>query len=190
MSKSAVIDTKKKSVAEILEGRIDDREGGPAVSILGSVIGFPARFEAIGTGFPFGVMYFVQTEVIEDPSKPKTQGLELSICPRKASGFLGFLAHIFLFEGRGMSVHDRQLDSLFIFTYNDRTEAERFVKYPGVAECLLRLHKYTEFSDLKIKANAGIFLAQSKSFKALDLDVCRVTFKLLGEIGQVLFEAF
>jgi hypothetical protein len=48
----------------------------------------------------------------------------------------------------------------------------------------------THFTEITIKADAGLSVSQPKSFDALDLDVAREVFKVIGELGQVLFEAF
>ena len=89
-----------------------------------------------------------------------------------------------------MSVRDKRLEGKFVFSHNNEQLAERFVKYPGVADRLQALEEYSKFSEITIKTDAGIVLSQPKSFNAMDLDACRVTFKTLGELGQVIFEAF
>lgn len=186
------LQAKLQAVADILEGRIvDAQESGVAVCVKGSVLGFPATLQAISPSWPFGVTYIVETEVVEDPNKTRIDDLlQMVIYPRMGRGFLGFFSHILLFESRGMSVRDKRLESKFIFSYNDDQLAERFVKYPGIADRLISLEDYSKFSEITIKTDAGIVLSQPKSFNAVDLDACRVTFKTLAEIGQVIFEAF
>lgn len=185
------LNAKMQAVAEIIEGRVIKNDQRVAVSVKGSVLGFPASLEAIHTGWPFGVMYFLETEVVEDPNKKNiAEPLKLTILPRVGRGFFQFFSHILLFESRGMPVGDKSLEGRFIFLHNDKDLAERFVKYPGVSDRLIKLEQYSKFGELTIKADAGIFLSQPKSFAALDLDICRETFRILGELGQVVFEAF
>ncbi|HEY9868236.1 MAG TPA: hypothetical protein V6D08_03655 [Candidatus Obscuribacterales bacterium] len=185
------LDAKMQAVADIIEGRVVKDDQRVAVSIKGSVLGFPATLEAVHTGWPFGVMYFLETQVIEDPAKSAhKEPLKMTVMPRFGRGLFRFFAHILLFESQGQSINDKALESRFIFQYNDLPLAERFVKYPGNPDRLARLEEYSKFTELTVKSDAGIYLAQPKSFVALDLDVCRETFRLLGELGQVLFEAF
>jgi len=185
------LEAKKQAIAEIIEGRVVPDETRVAVSIKGSVIGFPASLEALNTGWPFGVMYSLDTKVVDDPNKPTIkEPLKMTILPRMGRGLLRFIAHIVLFEARGMRVGDKFLESKFVFEYSDEQLAERFVRYPGMSERLIKLEQFSGFNELTIKSDAGLFLSQPKSFTALDLDVCRETFRLLGEMGQVLFESF
>jgi hypothetical protein len=48
----------------------------------------------------------------------------------------------------------------------------------------------TKFTEVVIRADAGLSLSQPKSFNALDLDICKETFRSLAELGQILFESF
>jgi hypothetical protein len=186
------IQAKLDAVAEILDGRvIDGTESGLAVCVKGSVLGFPATLQAISPGWPFGVMFVIETEIVVDPNSARHDNpLQMIVYPRVGRGFFGFFSHILLFESRGMSVKDKRLESKFIFSHNDENLAERFVKYPGVSERLSQLEDYAKFNELTIKSDAGIVLNHPKSFQAMDLDVCRTTFKSLGELGQVLFESY
>ncbi len=191
MSNPTEVQSKANAVSSIIEGRVVDDTRRVEVCVKGTVLGFPATIEAIKTGFPFGVTYYIETKVIDDPGvQPDPNALKMTIFPRYAKGFMGFFARILLFESSGMKVNDKKFDSIFISQFNDRHEAERFVKYPSVMDKLLHLQRYTQFTELIIRANAGVCLSQPKSFKSLDLDVCRDTFQQLGEIGQVLFESF
>ena len=166
------VEAKLQAVAEILEGRVIKDDPHLAVFVKGSVTGFPAMMKAISLNWPFGVMYFLETEVVEDPNRPsKDEVLQMTVTPRFGKGFMSFFAHIFLFEARGESVGDRLMESKFIFSHNSMRLAERFVRYPGMAQRLLRLLEYSKFSELQVKTDAGLFLSQPKSFTALDLDV-------------------
>ncbi|MBI4534392.1 MAG: hypothetical protein HY711_10655 [Candidatus Melainabacteria bacterium] len=185
------IAAKLRAVADIIEGRVVNEDPRVAICVKGSVLGFPATLEAIHPNWPFGVMYYVETQIIEDPGKTKlSEPLNLTVCPRFGRGLMAFFAHLFLFEARGMSVNDKRLESRFIISYNDGAQAERYVKYPGNPDRIQRLEEFSKFSELTVRSDAGLYLAQPQSFRALDLDICRETFRLLGELGQVLFEAF
>jgi hypothetical protein len=185
------LDAKLQAAAQILEGRVVKNDPAVEVCIKGSVFGFPAALKAIKSGWPFGVMYFLETEVVEDPNQAKRpDALKLTLSPRYGRGIWGFFTRLLLFEDSGMTVADKQLDSRFICNYNNAALAERFMKYPGVADNLLKLEHYCKFSEMQISSQAGIYMAQPKSFRALDLDVCRESFKILGQLGQVIFEAF
>jgi len=48
----------------------------------------------------------------------------------------------------------------------------------------------TKFSEMGVKSKAGLYLTQPTNFNSVNLDIVRVTFKTLGELGQVLFESF
>lgn len=184
------LEAKKRAVAEIVEGRV--LESTMAVLVKGSVLGFPATLQAMSPGWPFGVTYIVETEVIEDPTAASTDKdmLELTVYPRMGRGIWKFFSHILLFEARGMPVRDKSLEEKFVFSHNGAQLAERFVKYPGISDHLLGLEQHARFSELIVRTGAGLVLSQPQSFQALNLDVCRATFRLLGEIGQVIFEAF
>jgi hypothetical protein len=186
------IAAKKQAVAQIIEGRVVDDDQRVAVLVKGSVLGFPATLQAIGSTWPFGVMYLLETQVVEDPNKPIDQDgvLNVTLTPRMGRGLMGVFSRIVLFEPTGMSVGDKAMESRFVFDYNSHSLCERLVKYPGVTDILLKLEQYAKFTEMTVKTDAGLYLSQPKSFQSLDLDVCRETFKLLGELGQVVFEAF
>lgn len=186
-----VVDEKMNAVAQIIEGSVIKDQDRVDVLVKGEVFGFRATLEAFRAGWPFGVSYMIETRVVEDPNRPRHKdSLYLSIVPRHARGILAPIAHLLLFEGRGQHTGYRQVDAAFISSFNNRNEAARFYKYPGVFEKLRQLENFSKFSELIVNAEAGLSLSQPKSFKSLDLDVLRETFKLLGELGQVLSEAF
>jgi hypothetical protein len=116
--------------------------------------------------------------------------LSLTFYPRTGRGILSFFSHILLFEAKGMPINDKSLEGDFVFQYNNAALAERFIKYPGIKDLIIKLSQYAGFSEMTINSDAGIYLAQTNSFNSIDLDVIRETLKLLGQIGQVLFEAF
>ncbi|HEY9774885.1 MAG TPA: hypothetical protein V6C81_14070 [Planktothrix sp.] len=188
---NADLEAKMELLAKIIEGRVVHDEDRVQVCIKGTILGFPATIEALNAGWPFGVNYFIETHVIDDPNRPQDpNGLKMTFIPRVARGLVQIFARVLLVESRGQRVGDKRLESEFIMTYNNVDEAIRFSQYPGIAEKLKKLHKYSRFSELLVKAESGLWLAQPISFKSLDPDLFRETFKMLGDIGQVLFEAF
>jgi hypothetical protein len=177
-------------IARMIEGRIVE-DPRFEVNIKGTVLGFPATLQAMKAGWPFGVTYTLETQVIDDPNRViQPNPLSMTISPRMAHGIMSFFAKLLLFESQGQHLQDKRMENAFIFSFNNNMEAERFVKYPGVFENLLNLQEYAKFSEMVIKAHAGLVLSQPQNFNTLDPDVCRETFKLLGEVGQTLFEAF
>jgi hypothetical protein len=184
------IEARVAAVESILEGKRVQSER-VAVSIKGAVLGFPATLEAFSPQFPFGLNYVIETKVVDDPAQePDDTVLKITFTPRMARGIMARLFRMFLFEPKGQPVDEPRIDSAFVCSYNNRDEAKRFGRYPGVAERLVALHRCSNFNDLVIKADAGLFLAQPVAFASVDLDVCREVFRLMGELGQVLFDAF
>ena len=182
---------KMQTFAELIEGRVVDDHTRVEVCLKGTVLGFPATLEAIGAGWPFGVNYFIETKVIDDPNEPENpMSLKLTLLPRVARGFMQIFARVLLIEARGQSIGDKRLEKEFILSFNNSEEAHRFAQYPGVYERLLDLHNYSKFSELLIKSNSGLWLAQPVNFRSLHADVCKETFKTMAEIGQILFESF
>jgi len=185
------LSNKMKAFADMIEGRVVHDESRVQVCIKGTVLGFPATYEAIGAGWPFGGNYFIETKVIDDPShEPDAKSLKLTALPRVARGLMQFLARLMLFEAKGQPVGDRRLEKAMIFSHNNRAEAERFTTYPGVYEHLMEINNYTKFTELLVKADAGLWLAQSENFRALTPDLFRETFNTLGALGQNVFDAF
>jgi len=185
------LESKMETFAKIIEGRVVHDEGRVQICLKGTILGFPATLEAINAGWPFGVNYFIETQVIDDPDEePDPQALKMTLVPRVAHGIMKMFARILLVEARGMRLGDKKLENEFIASYNNADEAFRFVQYPGIAEQLIKLHRQTKFSEMLIKAGSGLWLSQPVNFKSLDADLFRETFKMLGDIGQILFEAF
>jgi len=177
-----------EAIAEMLEGKIIEDAVGLEVCVKGAILGFPATLQALRAGFPFGVTYVVEVNVLEDPNQEDP--LNLTVMPRYAKGIFGFLTRIFLLESKGQKVGDKKFDNSYLCSFNQHTVAERFIKYPHVIEKIEQLNTLTKFSEMGVKSKAGLYLSQPTNFNACDLDSMRVTFKLMGEIGQVLFEAF
>ena len=178
-------------IAKILEGRVVHDEPRVLVCIKGIVLGFPATLEAIQPSFPFGVTYFLETNVIEDPNaQPRQSPLKLVITPRIGRGLFSFFSRLLLLEAKGQKVDIPQIDSAFVCSFDNIDATKRFLHYPAIQEKLVMLAKYSQFTELLIKTDAGICLSQPTSLNALGLDVCKETFRLLGELGQVIFDNF
>jgi hypothetical protein len=187
-----MLDTAKvQKAAELIEGRVVQGEAPVAVMLRGTVLGFPALFQAIYDGWPFGVTYVIETKVVDDPGSVADQNdLVMSIMHRNAKGPLRSVMRIFLMESRGVAVGDKRIQERYLISCNNNTQADRFLRYPGVYDALLKLEDMTKFNEISIKTNAGLSLSQPKSFASLDLDVYLETFRALSELGQILFESF
>jgi hypothetical protein len=180
-----------RALAEVLEGRIVTDTGRVEVCVKGTMLGFPATLEALRATFPFGVSYFVETNVSGDAnSQPDPSMLNITVMPRYAKGLLSFITRILLFESKGQMVGDKAFDSRFICAFNDSAQAERLIAYPGISDKILELYHLTNFNELLIRVGAGLYLAQPKSFNSINIDVAKEVFRTLAEIGQVLFEDF
>src|SRR5262249_36320800 len=151
---------KALQIAQIIDGRVVEDKDRVAVCVKGIVHGLPATLEAMYPNWPFGVMYTVESRVVDDPSKSGEPGARITIYPRMGRGLMGILTRIVLFESKGMSVGDKKLESHYILGWDDSPEAHRFLKYPGVSEFLQHLDGEAKFSELVIKTDAGIFLSQ------------------------------
>ena len=185
------LDAKMQMLARIIEGRVVDDSNRVQVCLKGTILGFPATLEAINVGWPFGVNYYIETRVIDDPNQPRDpNALKLTFVPRVARGLIELFARVLLVESRGQKIGDKRLEEEFVMSFNNYEEAVRFCQYPAVSDKLKALHKYAKFSELLVKADSGLWLAQPVSFKTLDPDLFRETFKMLGDLGQILFEAF
>jgi hypothetical protein len=182
---------KLETAAQLIEGRVATDENPSEVYIKGTVLGFPAILQAIFSGWPFGVTYIIETKVVDDPSKvADATSMTMTIVPRMAHGFLKTFTRIFLLEPSGVPVGDKRVQEKYLVTTNNVAQSDRFFRYPGVYDSMVKLEKMTKFTEIVIKAEAGLSLSQPKSFNALELDVCKETFRSLAELGQILFESF
>ena len=66
----------------------------------------------------------------------------------------------------------------------------RFIRYPGMLEKIQEAQQFSGFSELHIRAKAGLWLVQPANFETLNLDVAKETVRILGEMAQVLFDVF
>ncbi len=184
-------DARAAAIAQIIDGRRVEDNRPLEVCVKGSILGFPASIEAINANWPFGVTYNLDTKIVIDPSKQQGNvPLKMTITPRSVKGIASIFARLFLFEAKGMPVGDKRFESRYIISYNNVRLAERFGRYPGVFENIVKLEQFCKFSELHILSDAGISLNQPRAFNSLDLDICRETFRIMGELGQVLFDAF
>lgn len=185
------LEAKKRALAEILDGKIVDDSERVEICIKGSVLGFPMTVEAFRSGFPFGVTYYIETETEKERER---QGIEdpfrIDIRPRYARGILVFFSRLLLFESKGQNVGDKKFEGRYISEHTDFETAERFIRYPGVVEAIDNLNKLTGFTELVARAKYGLVLSQSNNFKSLDIDKTRETVKNMGNLAQVLFDAF
>jgi hypothetical protein len=186
------LETKIRTIAHLIDGHAVQDQNRVAVCIKGLVQGFPATLEAIYPSWPFGVMYTVETKIVVDPNNESEEdyAFKMSICPRVGKGFMGMFTKVLLFESSGTSVGDRKLQSRFNFSVDNQVLGEKFIKYPHVAEHIYALDEIAKFSEIVIKSDAGIYLAQPTSFNALAPDNCRVIFSELAQLGQTLTESF
>lgn len=184
------LEGKQQAIAKLIDGQVVDDSERVAVLLKGVVKGFPATLQAFSVGWPFGCTYALETNLIENPNIDPDEQAHVTILPRMGRGVMQFFYHIFLFEQKGKSVKDKKLEDRLIFNFNNREPAMRFIKYPGVSDTILEMEKYSKFRELVIKTDQGLYLNQAISFKNLDLDVCQATFRWMGELAEVLQEAF
>jgi hypothetical protein len=181
-------EAQQRAVAGLIDGEPVDASDRVAVSIKGTVDGFPAQMEAFMATWPFSTTYVVQTN--PSPERESQEQAKINLIPRIGQGFFSFFAHIFLFEARGMSIDDKKLDRRFIITYDHRDAVLRLLKYPGIADILLTLESDCNLKELSIKTDSGLYMVQGTNFKSLELDMCRATFNYMAQIARVLTELF
>src|SRR5271165_4211214 len=104
-------EAKIAKIADFLEGRAVPSERVD-ICIKGIVLGFPASLEAFKPTFPFGLNYFIETKVIEDPGKETEDPLKLTLSARISKGILARLMRLVLFERRGQKLDNSQLDKM------------------------------------------------------------------------------
>ncbi len=182
---------KIESVCKIIDGKVITDEKPSALLIRGLYSGFPATFEVIMPFWPFGVTYYLETNLIDDPNKAISgQSASLSIRPRFISGLIGFFGRLLLINPPGQPIGDKAIDSKYILSFNDKDQAERLLFYPGLITLVDKINKECSFSEFIITLSSGIYLQQSMTFNKLSVDVARETFKNLGSIAQIINEAF
>lgn len=184
-------DAKLQALAELIEGKVIDDTNRVEACIKGTVIGFPATIEAIRVSFPFGCSFFLETDVLNENKKQKSSGeFTLTVSHRLVTGFWAKFSRILLVDHSDKPVGLKKFDSEFIAKSNNDDQALRFVQYPSMIDKLLLLSQYTNFTELHVRSGYGVVLVQPTSIEKLDIDTTRETFRVFGEIAQVVFEAF
>ena len=184
------LEGKQLALAKLIDGQVIDDSERVAVHVKGQVNGFPATLQAFSTGWPFGCMYAIETNPGAQVEVSLENQAKITILPRMGRGIWSFFFHAFLFESKGRGVRDKKLESKLIFSYDNAEPALRFCRYPGVPDILLEMEKYSKIKELVIKTDQGLYLSQGVSSHLLDTDVCQATFKWMGELGQVIHDAF
>ena len=184
-------DSKLQALAEVIEGKVVDDTDRVEACIKGTVLGFPATIEALRVSFPFGCSYFLETDVLNEKKKNKSSGeFTLTISHRLVTGFWAKFSRILLVDHSGKALGLKKFDSEYIAKTNSDEQALRFVQYPSMIDKLLLLSQYTNFTELHVRSGFGVVLVQPTSIEKLDIDTARETFRVFGEVAQVVFEAF
>jgi hypothetical protein len=180
----ANVEQKKHELAKFIAGKVIDDQPGLAVCIKGQVQGFPATLQAFYPGWPFGVQYIVETMPNGLSTPPDDNGSRITIYPRVGRGIASFLSFLFLFEGKSSPVGDKELENQFNFAYDYREVAEQLVQIEGVPDQLRQLESQCHFSELIIRTDAGIYMAQPTCFDSLTENACQQAFSLLSALAK------
>ncbi|MBU6451535.1 MAG: hypothetical protein KGS72_07145 [Cyanobacteria bacterium REEB67] len=181
--------SKEIALAKALDFKVVDDSARVEICVKGEVLGFPATLEAIRPFFPFGCNYYIDIDVLKENNVDPSE-MTLVITPKVAKGMMNFFSRLLLVDARTRPVGDAQFDRLFNVDTNDFVGALRFVRYPGMLEKIQDLQQFSGFSELHVRAKAGLMMVQPTCFNSLALDVAKESFRLLGEIGQILFDTF
>ncbi len=184
-------EAKLNELAQVIEGRVVDDSDRVEVCIKGTVLGFPATVEALRTNFPFGASFFLETDVLkEHKSQADQQGFTLTISPKVVTGFWAKFSRILLIDHQTKMIGDKRFDSQYLAVTNNDEEARRFIKYPAMMDKIVLLSRTCSFTELHVRAGHGLVVVQPTSIEKLDGDVARESFRVMGEIAQIMFEAF
>lgn len=178
------------NLASAIEGKSIDTQGRVEVAVKGSVLGFPATLEAIRCHMPFGVSYFIETDVLGTASSKSESSFTLAIAPRVTRGIWQALGRLLLVDAKSKQLGDKRFDAYFLASTSDTAKAKRLVTYPGMYDKLLHLHQFNNFTELHIRVPQGLVLQQPTCLDELDIDVARESFKQLAEIAQTVYELF
>lgn len=184
------IESKKQQLARQLNGEVIADQPGLSACIKGQIKGFSATVQAVYPGWPFGVMYIVATNPGAADAPPNPQAGRITLYPRVGRGIGSFFSFLFLFEGKSMPVGDRRLEDQFNFVYDNRDIAMQFVHQEGVADQIRNLESRCRFSELVIRTDMGLYLAQPKSFDKIDLAECMETLNLMADLVSVIANNF
>jgi hypothetical protein len=183
---AAQADLHAAALAEVIDGQVVDASERVAVSIKGYANGYAATLEAIMPSWPFGVMYTVETGGQGGEPDPERAVAKITISPRVGRGIGSIITNLLLFEGGGMKVEDKRLQNNFNFAFDHQPLTERFLQHNRVADLLIDLDDHCKFSEVIIRTDAGIYMAQPKSFNSLTPELCQKTFTILGELTGIL----
>jgi hypothetical protein len=184
-------EAKLQALADLIEGKVVDDSARVEACIKGTVIGFPATIEAMRLSFPFGCSFFLETDVLRENKSKKSSGeFTLTVSHRLVTGFWAKFSRILLIDHTDKPLGMKKFDSEYIAKTNDDEQALRFVQYPSMIDKLLLLSQYSNFTELHVRSGYGVVLVQPTSIEKLDLDTVRETFRVFGEVAQVVFEAF
>jgi hypothetical protein len=183
-------EAKLNALAEVIEGKIIDDSARVEVCIKGTEVGFPATIEAIRSGFPFGCSLFIETDVLNEHQGNDPNAFALTINPKVVTGFWAMFSRILLVDHTLKPLGDKKFDATYIASTTDNAQALRFITYPSMMDRIMLLSKYSGFTELHVRAGHGVVLVQPQSVEKIEVDTVRESFKLLGEMAQVVFEAF
>jgi hypothetical protein len=184
------VEAKKSQLAESIAGEVIENQAGLAICIKGEVDGYPIRLQAIYPGWPFGVQYIIETNLQASVPPSNTDGgSRITVYPRVGRGIASFLTFLFLFESKSMPVGDKRLEDQFNFVYENAEVAHNLMEINGIADQLRNLEAQSHFSELIIRTDVGIYLAQPSSFDSLDPDVCYETMGLMAGLASLLKES-
>jgi hypothetical protein len=181
--------SKANALAKALEGKVIDDSARVEVSVQCERFGFPITVEGIRATFPFGTSYYINIDVLKEKNTDPTL-MTLLITPKVTKGIWNLIGRLLLLDARVRPIGDPGFDSAFNMTTNDYAAALRFVRYPAMLDKINQLQEFTGFTELEVKAKTGMVLRQPTSIEALNLDVARESVRVLGEMGQILFDVF
>ncbi len=184
-------EAKLNELALVIEGKVVDDSDRVEVCIKGTVLGFPATIEALRANFPFGASFFLETDVLnEHNSSSDQQGFTLTISPKVVTGFWANFSRILLIDHQTKLIGDKRFDNHYLAVTNNDEEARRFIRYPAMMDKIILLSRTCSFTEVHIRAGHGLVTVQPTSIEKLDGDVVRESFRVMGEMAQVMFEAF
>ena len=186
---SSLDQNKIEAICKIIDGRVIEDEKPSALLIRGLVYGFPATLEVVAPIWPFGVIYYIETNLIDDPDKQVESSL-ITIRPRMVSGILGFIGRLLLINPGGQKIGEKKIDNKYILSFDHKNNAERLLFYPGLINIVDKIQLECHFSELVVNLANGVFLQQPTTFNKLNIDVVRESYKNLGAIAQIIVEAF
>lgn len=186
---SNVFDKEKhlERIARQFEGKVVDESPRVAACVKGNYLGFPATIEAIGTGFPFGVNYYLVTNVTGAPSETSNV---LTVSPKVIHGWLGIFSRFLLVDGGAVNVKDKEFSKDFVLRSNMGAWAKDIINHPGFIRKIEDLYNACEFSEFHYREGQGICVVRSQCLEQTSPEIVRETFRSMGVIAQVIFDTF